>query len=57
MTDHAISLLNTNKSAPYTDKVKIIERFSRVNEIQNKLEFLKIYLALKKARVLNLTLG
>ena len=56
-TDRAIALLNQNPKASYTDKVKIVNRFSEVNEVRNHLEFMKIYLALRRARVLNLTLG
>jgi hypothetical protein len=37
--------------------VKIVNRFSEVNEVRSHLEFMKIYLALRRARVLNLTLG
>ena len=56
-TDRAIALLNQNSKASYSDKVKIVNRFSEVNAVRNHLEFMKIYLALKRVRVLNLTLG
>ncbi len=56
-TDRAIALLNQNKKASYADKVKIVNRFSEANEVRNHLEFMKIYLALRRARVLPLTLG